>query len=128
MDAVKIPGGTAFVGTDTPFIPEDGEAPLKTVRIKPFQIGATAVTNAQFHDFVAATDYVTEAERFGWSFVFWAQVPDPLKPTSGVVGAEWWRQVEGANWRDKRWSTQSARRVEKSPSCIFLKRSRVSFA
>lgn len=100
IDAVGIPGGTAFVGTNIPFIPHDGEAPLKKARIKPFRIGATAVTNAQFHDFIAASGYRTEAERFGWSFVFWAQVPERLGPTDPVPGATWWRKVFGATWRD----------------------------
>jgi formylglycine-generating enzyme required for sulfatase activity len=31
----------------------------------------TAVTNAQFRAFVEATGYMSEAEQFGWSFVFW---------------------------------------------------------
>ncbi|MCL4132733.1 UNVERIFIED_CONTAM: hypothetical protein GTU68_034104, partial [Idotea baltica] len=57
-------------------------------------------TNAQFADFIAATGYVTEAERFGWSFVFWAQVAEEVGPTQGVVGVEWWRRIHGANWRD----------------------------
>jgi formylglycine-generating enzyme len=99
-DAVLIPGGRALVGTEHPQIPDDGEDPVREVRLKPFRIGATTVTNAQFHDFISATDHVTEAERFGWSFVFWAQVPETVGPTQGVVAVEWWRRVEGANWRD----------------------------
>lgn len=63
-------------------------------------MGRTAVTNAAFKAFVEATGYVTEAERFGWSFVFWAQVPDTVGPTQGVVDVEWWRRVDEANWRD----------------------------
>jgi len=63
-------------------------------------MGETTVTNAAFDDFVTATGYVTEAEHHGWSFVFWAQVPERLGPTQGVVGVEWWRRVDGANWRD----------------------------
>ena len=68
-------GGMALVGTDAPKIQDDGESPLRRVRVEDFAIGAAAVTNAEFADFVAATGYVTEAERFGWSFVFWSQVP-----------------------------------------------------
>lgn len=98
--AVSIPGGAALVGTRTPGILDDGETSMRKARVAPFRIGATTVRNAEFRAFVDATQYVSEAERFGWSFVFWAQVPQSVKPTSGVVGAEWWRQVEGANWRD----------------------------
>lgn len=98
-DAVPVPGGRALVGTDAPQIALDGEGPLRTVRLEPFLMGATAVTNAQFHDFVAASGHRTEAERYGWSYVFWADVPERLGPTEGVMGAEWWRKVEGATWR-----------------------------
>ena len=42
---------------------------------------------------------MTEAERFGWSFVFGGLLPDDFPPTRGVAQAPWWRQVEGADWR-----------------------------
>ena len=99
-DAVLIPGGASLLGTQNPQIPDDGEDPMRKTRIKPFRMGATSVTNAQFKAFVEATGYVTEAERFGWSFVFWAQVPESLGATQGVIDIEWWRRVDGANWRD----------------------------
>jgi formylglycine-generating enzyme required for sulfatase activity len=95
---VTIPGGEALVGTNAPQIPNDGEDPRRTLRLRAFRIGALAVTNAEFADFVAATGHVTEAERFGWSFVFWADVPEDQGPTQGVVEAQWWRRVEGAMW------------------------------
>ncbi len=74
-DAVHIPGGKALKGTSRPEILDDGEDPVRNTRVKPFRIGATTVTNAQFAKFIDATNYVTEAERFGWSFVFFMQVP-----------------------------------------------------
>lgn len=98
--AAPIPGGRGLVGASKAEIPDDGETPLRKVRIAPFRMGRTAVTNAAFKAFVDATGYVTEAERFGWSFVFWAQVPDAVGPTQGVVDVEWWRRVDGANWRE----------------------------
>ena len=58
----------------------------------PLLMGATTVTNR-------ATDYITKAERWGWSFVFWSYVPEATGPTEGVVGSEWWRGIEGANWQ-----------------------------
>ncbi|WP_270732877.1 formylglycine-generating enzyme family protein [Shimia sp. Alg240-R146] len=99
-NAVLIPGGASLIGTRTPQIPDDGEDPIRKTQIKPFRIGATCVTNAEFKAFVDATGYVTEAETFGWSFVFWAQVPDKVGATQGVVDVEWWRRVDGSNWRD----------------------------
>jgi formylglycine-generating enzyme len=57
------------------------------------------VTNAEFGAFVAATGHVSEAERYGWSFVFAGLLPEHFPDTRGVSGAPWWRQVEGATWR-----------------------------
>lgn len=99
-DSVSIPGGTAFIGTDNPVLSVDGESPLRKTKLRPFSIGRTAVTNAQFAAFVDATGYVTDAERFGWSFVFWQQVPAFIGATRGVEQVQWWRRVDGANWRD----------------------------
>ena len=98
-DSVEIPGGAALLGTDKPQVADDGEGPLRTRRVKPFRLGKTCVTNTSFADFVTDTGYKTDAERFGWTFVFWSQVPDQLE-TEGIAGLEWWRRVDGAYWRD----------------------------
>lgn len=47
-NAVAISGGASLVGTASPKISEDGEGPLQKTRVKPFQIGATAVSNEEF--------------------------------------------------------------------------------
>jgi len=39
------------------------EGPVRQVSDQPFEIGATEVTHAEFADFVAATGYVSRAER-----------------------------------------------------------------
>lgn len=96
---VRIPGGTFLMGTDShEGYASDGEGPVRTVTVSPFWIDMQAVTNASFGDFVAATGYRTEAERFGWSFVFGGLLPEDFPPTRGVAAAPWWRQVEGADW------------------------------
>jgi formylglycine-generating enzyme required for sulfatase activity len=79
--------------------PEDGEAPVHRVELSPFAIDATTVTNAAFAAFVDATGYVTEAERFGASFVFAGLLADDFPDTRGVAAAPWWREVEAADWR-----------------------------
>ena len=66
---------------------------------KPFWIDAYAVSNARFAEFVGATGYITDAERYGWSFVFGGLLPDDFEPTRGAAQARWWRQVFGASWR-----------------------------
>jgi len=98
--AVDIPGGKALLGTRRPLIPDDGEGPLRRKRVVPLRMGATAVTNAEFADFVADTGFVTEAERIGWSFVFHTQIAAGLEDTDGVPALEWWRRVDGSNWRN----------------------------
>jgi formylglycine-generating enzyme required for sulfatase activity len=87
----------ARVGTSAPLHQGDGEGPVRQVRIKPFRLGVTCVTNAAFGQFVAETGYITEAERFGWSFVFYDYV-EGVDETAAVVGTEWWRRVDGAFW------------------------------
>src|SRR3954447_22396244 len=51
-------------------IAADGEGPCRVVTVAPFAISPTAVTNEQFAAFCEATGHVTDAERYGWSFVF----------------------------------------------------------
>ncbi|MFC4100198.1 formylglycine-generating enzyme family protein [Paenibacillus xanthanilyticus] len=99
---VLLPGGEFRMGTDDKDVfPLDGEGPSRLVTVDPFYIDETAVTNAQFQAFVDATGYVTEAEQFGWSFVFHLFVPERLRPsvTSVVQSAPWWWSVEGTYWR-----------------------------
>jgi sulfatase modifying factor 1 len=68
---VLIPGGTFWMGSqDEDTFPDDGEGPVREVSVDDFHIDPKAVTNAQFATFVKRTGYLTEAERFGWSFVF----------------------------------------------------------
>ncbi len=79
--------------------PGDGEGPVHDVELASFRIDRYAVTNRDFAAFVGATGWRTDAERFGWSFVFGGLLPDEFPPTRGVEGAPWWRQVMGADWR-----------------------------
>jgi formylglycine-generating enzyme required for sulfatase activity len=79
--------------------PGDGESPVHDVALDAFAIDAYAVSNERFAAFVDATGFETDAERYGWSFVFGGLLPDDFPETRGVVDAPWWRQVEGASWR-----------------------------
>ena len=93
-----IPGGNSVIGTNNPLIKQDGEAPLRKTKIKPFRMGQTPVNNREFANFITETGYVTEAEIFGWSFVFHLQVPKSVQTTQGSDGAQWWRRVDNATW------------------------------
>ena len=72
----------------------------------------TAVTNVQFARFVKATSYKTEAERFGWSFVFRAFLSESVSETitQAVAEALWWSPVNGAMWRHPEGSGSSVRK------------------
>ncbi len=79
---VELEGGAFLMGTeDREGYPQDSEGPVREVILEPFAIDPCAVTNEGFAEFVAATSYVTEAERFGWSFVFAGLLPDEFPET-----------------------------------------------
>ena len=97
---VLLEGGEFLMGNDGPSAyPGDGEGPPRRIRLDPFRIDRHALSNAEFAAFVEDTHHVTEAERFGWSFVFAGLLPDDFPPTRGAAQAPWWRQVETADWR-----------------------------
>jgi len=99
-ELVALEGGWFQMGSDDAYAyEEDGEGPVRSVRVDPFRIAARSVSNRQFAEFVNATGYVTTAEHYGTSFVFAGLLPDDFPPTRGVVGAPWWREVPGACWR-----------------------------
>ena len=100
---VRLAGGEFIMGTDSDYgYPSDGEGPAHRVRLAPFLIDTGCVTNEAFNSFVNATSYKTEAERFGWSFVFYGQLSTAQQAEAvrqRVVGSEWWCRVDGATWR-----------------------------
>ncbi|TAM37622.1 MAG: formylglycine-generating enzyme family protein [Burkholderiaceae bacterium] len=79
----------------------DGEGPARVVSISNFYIAPATVTNREFGDFVRDTRYITDADRFGSSFVFHLQVPKATAQTirQHPTGLPWWRSVEGASWQ-----------------------------
>ncbi|WP_335972494.1 formylglycine-generating enzyme family protein [Streptomyces sp. CA2R106] len=98
---VLLPGGRFLMGTeDAEGFAADGEGPVRPVTLRPFRIDACAVTNEQFAAFVAATGHVTEAERFGWSYVFAGFLPAHLRRGAArPQHTPWWCGVPGAWWR-----------------------------
>jgi len=96
---VKLDGGTFLMGTDyAKGFPKDGEGPIREVTLEPFFIDVHPVTNEQFQQFVQVTGYETEAQRFGWSFVFKGQVsPEVVDGT--VADLSWWCKVKATDWQ-----------------------------
>lgn len=100
---VALAGGAFLMGTNYQHgFPADGEGPVRPVSLSPFSIDTYPVTNADFAEFVTATDFRTEAETFAWSFVFWAHIaPDRFEELveDTVAQAPWWCKVPGASWK-----------------------------
>ena len=114
---VIIPGGTFSMGGVNPVGIQDGgredmydARPVHRVRLDPFFMDASEVTNAQFELFVKATGYVTIAEITPTKEEF------PDAPVENLVAGsvvftppaekvplnnhlQWWAYVHGVNWR-----------------------------
>ena len=98
----RLAGGAFVMGTDSlEGFAADGEGPARRVEVSAFHMDPCAVTNHQFARFVQATGYVTDAERFGNSLVFYhfVSAADAAKVKQRAGGAEWWWLVKGACWR-----------------------------
>ena len=98
---VRLPGGNFLMGTeDKEGFPLDGEGPVREISLDPFYIDITTVTNESFSQFIEETGYVTDAERFGWSFVFYGLLSEEDKKSDQQVaaGTPWWCAIQGAKW------------------------------
>lgn len=118
-----LPGGTFIMGSDTHY-PE--ERPAHPVKVDGFWIDTTPVTNDDFGRFVAATGYVTLAERPADAADYPGADPQALLPASAVfvvpprtVGSnnpyEWWAYLPGADWRHPRGPSSSIAGLERHP-------------
>lgn len=114
---VWIPGGEFSMGSKDPRgevcggnEPMSDARPVHRVRIDGFWMDRTEVTNAEFARFVAATGYVTVAERPLRAADFPGVPADKLAPGSLVFtppahavplanAFRWWSWMPGANWR-----------------------------
>src|SRR6266568_8873417 len=103
-----IPGGTFLMGSDHHY-PEEG--PTHHVTVDGFWMDLYTVTNADFHRFVEATDYVTVAERPLNPQDYPGALPELLVPGSAVFQkpphrvdlrnpGNWWAYIPGANWQN----------------------------
>ena len=115
---VEVKGGQFDMGGDNEQARAD-EFPKHSVAVPDFWMDATEVTNAQFQKFVAATGYITVAERAIDLEELKKQVPpgtelpsaEELQPFSLVFKApssgnlqtlapnDWWQMVKGASWQ-----------------------------
>jgi formylglycine-generating enzyme required for sulfatase activity len=104
---LRIPGGTFRMGSDAHY---REERPQHTAQVDAFWMDATTVTNAEYARFVAATGYVTVAERPLDPTLYPGAKPEALTPgalvfrmTGGPVDtsdvSHWWHWTPGAQWR-----------------------------
>lgn len=122
---VWISGGTFTMGS-TDGLARADESPVHRVHVDGFWIDATEVTNAQFSAFVAASGYLTVAERvLVWEDMKKQAPPGTPKPPDEelVPGAvvftppshavamsdfsQWWTWVDGACWKHPEGPTSS---------------------
>lgn len=129
-DLVELNGGAFAMGTDDRRFPGDGEGPVREVTVAPFAMAAHVVTNRQFAKFASETGYTTEAEHFGWSFVFHHFVSEETKKqvTSAILNAKWWWQVHGADWSHPHGPDSSWESIPDSPAVHISWNDAVAFA
>uniref|UniRef100_A0A8C5LRY7 Inactive C-alpha-formylglycine-generating enzyme 2 n=1 Tax=Leptobrachium leishanense TaxID=445787 RepID=A0A8C5LRY7_9ANUR len=100
VNMVQLEGGKFQMGTNAAD-GREGEGPARQKTVKAFTMDKYPVTNQDFREFVRAKKYKTEAEMFGWSFVFEDFVSKELKKkvTKKIESAPWWLPIERAFWR-----------------------------
>lgn len=99
---IYLEAGVFLMGTEEgEGFPADGEGPIRPIKLNPFYIDPCAVTNVEFSEFVEATGYRTEAESFGWSYVFHLLVSEEVAATvkNVVENNPWWWAVKGTCWK-----------------------------
>eukprot|EP00913_Durusdinium_trenchii_P006764 g6358.t1 len=117
QEMVQIPAGRFHMGDrkERVHFPQDGEGPVRPVRgwadsrarnrrasIDAFRPrGFRRRGNWKFWDFVVETQYVTDAERLGDSFVAEVYLSDAVSATilKKVDAVPWWLPVPNASWR-----------------------------
>lgn len=91
---VRVDGGSFIFGSEHGY-PDERPAQAGATRVAGFWIDRTEVTQAQFAAFVAATGYVTQAERQGAGVVFHVPTAEELQQRPYA----WWTLEKGAQWR-----------------------------
>jgi formylglycine-generating enzyme len=83
---VSIPGGSFLMGSDSA---QDCERPVHCVRVDPFLLAATQLTNAEYDRFLRATRATPPP---------WWNDPHFSQPEQPVAGVSWHEAVSYCNW------------------------------
>lgn len=99
-EMVYLSGSEFLKGTeDKEGFNDDREGPVQLTHVKPFYIDKAVVSNEEFKKFIEETDYVTDAEKYGWSFVFYKFLTNnQMKASIQLQPAPWWFAVKDAYW------------------------------
>lgn len=101
-DNMKLIEQSTFeMGTNDVVFEADMEGPVRNVSVDSFYIDKYEVTNEDFEKFVENAKYITEAEKFGDSFVFELFIPKEKQEdykNVRAVQAPWWIKMGGASW------------------------------
>jgi sulfatase modifying factor 1 len=115
-DMVRLDSARFLMGTENlEGFAADGEGPIRAVQVDGFYTDRAPVMNGQFAEFVNSAAYVTDAERFGWSFVFAGQLAKVREETESPQGLPWWRRIDGASWRNPEGPDSSVANRENHP-------------
>lgn len=122
---VWIPGGSFEMGTNDQMFPD--AQPVHQVALKGFLMDEHEVTNAEFEQFVKATNYLTDAEQKldpkdypgvpVESLVAGSAVFTPTQQKVSLDNPlQWWRYVAGADWKHPLGPNSSIAGLENYPA------------
>lgn len=96
---ISIPAGSFTIGDNfSEGYIGDQEQPTAVINLDSFEMSSTTVTVREFAEFVQVTKYQTDAEKYGWSFVFYLLLPEAERDNYRYLPeTPWWRIVEGAS-------------------------------
>lgn len=143
---VYISGGVFIMGSDAQYA-ENDEGPEIQVKVDPFLMDETEVTNVQFAKFVNETGYITVAERP----VDWDQIKKDLpegtpKPHDSILApgslvfsppnhavdlndfSQWWQWVNGADWKHPQGSDSNIKGKDNHPVVQIAYEDAVAYA
>lgn len=87
------------MGTDEPIIKKDGESPARPVQLDDYYLDKHEVSIGEFAEFVSKTGYITDAERFGDSFILYSMIKNyEERRAPAVVDVPWWLLIKGVSW------------------------------